>query len=83
MIFRSEKFEDLADGFKKRAQKWRAQVRDAARHNDWLYDRHVTSESASPTLLALYQHLSERQNQSGSNGRGRPNLQRANRQETS
>lgn len=83
MIFRSEKFEDLADGFKKRAHKWRAQVRDAARQNDWLYDRHVTSESASPTLLALYQHLSERQNQSGSNGRGRPNLQRQNRQNMS
>ncbi|WP_417828979.1 DUF58 domain-containing protein [Thalassospira sp.] len=83
MIFRSEKFEDLADGYKKRARKWRARVRDAARQNDWLYDRHITSESASPTLLALYQHLSERQNQSGSNGRGRPNLHRHTTQETS
>ena len=76
LIFKSEKFEDIAEGFKSRAQKWRADVRDAARQNDWLCDRHVTSESASPTLLALYQHLSERQNQSGSNGRGRPNLNR-------
>ncbi|WP_288348613.1 DUF58 domain-containing protein [uncultured Thalassospira sp.] len=83
MIYRSERFEDIADGFRQRAQKWRASVRDAARHNDWLYDRHVTSESASPTLLALYQHLSERQNQSGSNGRGRPTLHRHNQQETS
>tara|TARA_R100001126_G_C4878492_1_gene177595 strand:+ start:144 stop:1097 length:954 start_codon:yes stop_codon:yes gene_type:complete len=83
MIFRSENFEDLTEGYKLRAQKWRALVRDAARQNDWLYDRHVTSESASPTLLALYQHLSERQNQSGSNGRGRPNLHRHHTQEMS
>ncbi|WP_033068130.1 DUF58 domain-containing protein [Thalassospira australica] len=83
MIFRSEKFEDIADGFKKRAQKWRATVRDAARQNNWLYDRHVTSESVSPTLLALYQHLSQRQNQSGSNGRGRPTLHHHNSQEMS
>ena len=77
LIFKSEKFEDLADGFKQRAQKWRADVRDAARQNDWLCDQHVTSQSASPTLLALYQHLSERQNQGGSNGRGRPSLTQA------
>jgi len=83
MIFKSEKFEDIADGFKKRAKKWRAAVRDAARQNDWLYDLHVTSDSASPTLLALYQHLSERQNQSGSNGRGRPILDRHNQREMS
>ncbi|WP_417813278.1 DUF58 domain-containing protein [Thalassospira alkalitolerans] len=72
MIFRSERFEDLEEGFKQRAQVWRASVRDAARENNWLYDRYITSESASPTLLALYQHLSERQSQAGSNGRGRP-----------
>ena len=83
MSFKSEKFEDIADGFKKRAKKWRAAVRDAARQNDWLYDLHVTSDSASPTLLALYQHLSERQNQSGSNGRGRPILDRHNQREMS
>lgn len=76
LVFRSEKFEDIAEDFEERARVWRASVRDAARHNDWLCDRHVTSESASPTLLALYQHLSERRDQSGSNERGRPVPQR-------
>ncbi|MCC9624543.1 DUF58 domain-containing protein [Thalassospira sp. MA62] len=81
LIFKSEKFDDIADQYKQRAKQWRATVRDAARQNDWLCDRHVTSESPSPTLLALYQHLSERQNQGGDKGRGRPSSQRKKQQE--
>ena len=76
MIYRSERFEDLREGFRQRAKTWRADIHDAARENDWLYDQHVTAESASPTVLEIYQQQSERQSQSGSNGRGRPAMNR-------
>ncbi|MDP2696589.1 DUF58 domain-containing protein [Thalassospira sp.] len=61
IVYRSEKFEDVRDGFESRARLWRARIQDAARDNNWLYDRHITAESANAALLTLYQHLNERQ----------------------
>lgn len=60
-IYNSPRFEDVREGFERRAEKWRARIYDAAIANSWLHASHITSQSASPALLSLYQNLSERQ----------------------
>ncbi|WP_085580252.1 DUF58 domain-containing protein [Thalassospira mesophila] len=60
VVFHSEKFEDQRDEFMRRSQKWQGRIRDAAMANQWRYDLHVTDHTPSQTLLALYQHITER-----------------------
>jgi uncharacterized protein (DUF58 family) len=65
IIFHSEKFEDQRDAFIRRSQKWRARIRDATMACQWLYDLHVIDQNPSQTLLALYQHITERPDNGG------------------
>jgi uncharacterized protein (DUF58 family) len=73
VIFRSEKFEDLRAEFIHRSRKWRGRIRDAAMASQWLYDQHITDQSPSQTLLALYQHITERPVRSGKTTASPPN----------
>ncbi|PKR48511.1 DUF58 domain-containing protein [Thalassospira marina] len=77
LLLHSEKFEDQHAEFARRSLRWRARIRDATMASQWLYDLHVTTESPSQTLLALYQHITERPLRNGGgpatgNARGRP-----------
>ena len=60
IVLHSEKFEDQHAEFARRSARWRARIRDATTQNQWLYDLHVTTNTPSQTLMALYQHMTER-----------------------